>query len=191
MPRHKKSDESSSKKKSRKVVEDDVDEIEDEIIDDSPKKTRKAKENKPTTKKSSRKAKETDEDELSDIDVDEENSGDTAENDEVIEGGPQRKPIQRKDINPDTPIGELKTDDILSYLINVGTDTLNPQLKYGAIGLLNQLTGRRRRQPVYGSKSRNFGRGGYVQRGRGRPQPMPKGMRPPQNPNENLYGEND
>lgn len=190
MPRQKKSDEGSYKKKSKKVVDDDFEEMEDEIIEDeSPKKSRKTKDKK--TKKS-RKSNDTDEDDLSDIDVDDEN--DHGENDEVVSGGAPRRPVPRKEINPDTPIGDLKTEDILSYLINVGTDTLNPQLKFGSINLLNQLTGRRRRPPTYGSNRGNFNRGGggggYMSRGRGRPQPM-KGSRPSQNPNDNLYGEND
>jgi hypothetical protein len=56
--------------------------------------------------------------------------------------------------DPKAAIGTLKTDEILKFLIDRGSESLNPRLKFGAISLLQDLTGQRRRG--YGSK-----RGGY------------------------------
>ena len=73
----------------------------------------------------------------------------------------ERQPIPRVNVNPAIAIGKLGIPDILNHLINVGTDTLNPQLKYGAINLLNQLTGKAR--PRFDNNRRggfNGGRGG-------------------------------
>jgi len=68
----------------------------------------------------------------------------------------------RRIVDPKTPIGQLNIEDILTHLIKVGSDTLNPQLKYGAINLINQLTGRRRTggNGLNGNKN-NFQRGGF------------------------------
>ena len=205
MPRLKKSEDTSSrKKKGKKPVEDEYDD-DDEIINEVvPKKSKKVSDKK----KSKKSRKDEPEDELSDIDIDNESGNDLEGNDEVINGDSfsKRKQIPRKEIDPETPIGELKTEDILSYLINIGNDTLNPQLKFGSLDLLNQLTGRRRRQPMYGANRGNFnqrGRGymgdgggrGYMgdgyRGGRGRPNMGPRGSRPQQTPNENLYGDNE
>lgn len=56
--------------------------------------------------------------------------------------------------DPKAAIGTLKTDEILKFLIDRGSESLNPRLKFGAISLLQDLTGQRRRG--HGSK-----RGGY------------------------------
>jgi hypothetical protein len=185
MPRGKKDDLPVKKgKASKKVVEESEEEIDDEIIDEEPvvKKGSKkgAKTSASTAKKSSKKAKpakdEDDEDELSEIDIDDEDAPDEEEedqeedHDEVVHSAAghgahqERPPVPRKVIDPKTPIGQLNIEDVLGHLINVGTETLNPQLKYGAINLLNQLTGRRR--PFRPNNNGNT-RGGFQQRGPG------------------------
>lgn len=167
MPRGKKE---SNKKKKSKDVEDseESEDILEEEEEDTPKKSKKSSK---TDKK--KKKETTDEDELSDLDVDEEDGNDTApdsgDNDEIVSSKPKRveKPIKK--IDPDIAIGSLKTDEILSFLIEKGHETLNPNLKYGALNLLKELTGKRRRQQ-YGSKRgghNNYPRG-FNSRGRGR-----------------------
>lgn len=167
MPRQKKVED---KKKSRKPKEEEIeDEIIEEEIEEKPKKK--------TSKSKSKKNKKVDEeDELSDLDVgdevdeDIESGMDGDDNDEIVSSGKAKsiKP-EKKVIDPNTKIGSLKTDDILSYLIQIGTDTLNPRLRSGAINLLKELKGRRRRQPnfqkpMYGrgfSRGRGFSHGGH------------------------------
>ena len=175
MPRGKKTPTNNKKelKKKTKKDEDEEDSLEEIIEDDeeeAPKKTKKKTAQK--SKGKSKKAESEEEDELSDIDDEEDDNSplETNENDEVVTSNkPDRPPI--KVVDPKTPIGKLKTDEILSYLIQQGTDSLNPQLKYGALNLLKQLTGRQRRpQPSFQTGGRgNFNpRGSFSQRG-GRP----------------------
>ena len=203
MPRPKKFEEPASKRKGKKIVEEEDDIIEEEV--NSPKKTRKAAP-KPKARKG-KKVESEEEDDLSELDVeDEEAPAESGENDEVVSNNAQvRQP--RKVIDPKTSIGKLKPDEILNYLIQLGADTLNPQLKFGSINLLNQLTGRRGRPPPYGSNRGNFGQrggggggGSYTQYGRGRPmqqqqqqqQPSMRGPRTQQNNQNNdadVYGD--
>ena len=160
----------------KKITEDD--EIDEILEDDPPKKVgRKTTTKGKSIKKESTKGrgrgrknkKEEEEDDevasdLSDVDVeDQENQfQEDGENDELLEAKDVNKPT-RKPINPKTPIGDLKTEDILSYLIQIGGDNLNPQLKYGALNLLNQLTGRRGRNFQQNNRGRDFNnfRGSY------------------------------
>lgn len=164
MPRKKKSiDENKPdgrKMRKNKDVDDDVDDLIDE--EDVQKKNKKDSK-KGLKMKKNKKASSDDEDELSDIDLNEIDASsplsEENNNDEMVSNKKQehfeRHP--RKIINPETTIGELKTDDILTYLIQIGEETLNPQLKYGAINLLNQLTGKKKRHsPNYGSKRGNY-----------------------------------
>ena len=175
MPRGKKTQE-SSKRKTKKVVDDE--DFEEEIVNDDEeqeelpkKKSSKKPAAKSKTPKKNKKSDPDEEDDLSDLDVDDEDTPaiESADNDTVVSQRHERTPP--KIIDPKTPIGQLKTDDILSYLIQVGSDTLNPQLKYGALNLLKQLTGRvRRPQQQYGSKSNRNGFnqrtvGGFAPRG--------------------------
>jgi hypothetical protein len=136
-----------------------------------------------------------DEDDLSDLDVNEDDNTpiETAENDTIIQNN--EKP-PRKIIDPKTPIGQLSIQDGLSYYIQLGEESCNPQLKYGALNLLKQLTGKQRRYPPrYGSKSnRNFNpRGGFQQyRGGNNGNGGGRGTYKPQyravpNSNEDLY----
>jgi hypothetical protein len=160
MPRGKKDD----KKKKTKKVEDDDDNIIEEADEEE--------ETKPNKKSGGKKKKSTsqddDVDDLSDLDVDEEDPQNNQ--DEIFEGnGPA---VPRKEINPKTPIGDLNIEDILSYLIQEGIKAFNPQLKYGALNLLQQLTGRRRKRPQQMNRRGGFSnRGGNFMgppRGRGR-----------------------
>jgi hypothetical protein len=158
----------------KKAVKEESEESEEEIIEEespptktkskkstSSKTTSKAKKTGSKSKSKSSKAEEEKEDQLSDIEVDEEGSDN--DNDEIVTAK-QVKP-ERKMVNPKTPIGDLKIDEVLSYLVQVAESSLNPQLKYGCINLINQLKGRRRRpnQPMYGSKSNR----GFAPRNRG------------------------
>lgn len=156
MPRGKKTEE-TTRKKGKKVEEEE--EVDDDIIEeeDQPRGRKKAA---PKKGKKSRKDDDEQEDELSDIDIDEEAEGagnqDTGDNDEIVPG----QKFVRKVVDPKTAIGKLKPDEILNYCIQLGEDACNPQLKFGALNLLNQLTGRRRKP-----QGRGGARGGYNTRG--------------------------
>lgn len=159
-------------KKYKRNEEEEEENIEDEIINEdegNTKKSSKKKSSKIEKNKKNKKNENEDEDELSDLDVEDENNAESINNDEIVSTyKPEKAPI--KFIDPKTPIGALKTDDVLSYLIQVGTDTLNPQLKFGALNLLRQLTGKRRRHPsmynppMYGSKREDYNPRGFTQR---------------------------
>lgn len=192
MPKSKKETSNSSKRRSKKEEDDEEQEVEIEENESKKKSTSKKPSKTSAKSKKSDKSDKSDkpdktgndsEDDLSDLDVDEEVSQlEITDNDEVVVSQkPERPP--RKLIDPSTPIGQLNTQDILSYLIKIGEDNLNPQLRFGALNLLQQLTGGRRR-PAYGSKSgrfeqnksqnqgppQGFGRGmNMASRGRGRP----------------------
>jgi hypothetical protein len=155
-----------SNKKSLKTI-DEKSEDHDDII-------------KKSNKKSLKSIDENTDDELSDIELNEEEVPiESDDNDEIATSYSTNQILSTyveknrlensfgsgKKIDPNTPIGSLKTVEIISYLIQVGTETLNPQLKSGALNLLRQLSGRRP-YPLYGSKRGGFGRG-FV-RGRGR-----------------------
>ena len=161
MPRGKKAQEPTTKKRGKKVVEEeDVDDIIEEEEEQPSSKRSNKKQSVKSSKTSKRKKQESDEeDELSDLDVDEDDcANESADNDEIVTTHKhERQPI--KLIDPKVPIGDLKIDEVLSYLIQLGNDTLNPQLKFGALNLKQQLIGRRRRPPQNfgGSKRNNFG----------------------------------
>lgn len=178
MPRS--SSSSSKDKVSRKVkktTDDDDDDDNNDIIEENPNYRKKSVPiPKPKDKRNRRSAEDDQEDELSDINIDDEEDmrhEETGDNDEVVSS--QRTPRVRKIIDPKTPIGSLRTDDVLSYLAQVGEDTLNPYLKRGALRLLGELTGRPRYPPQqYGSKRGSYNnqsqRGyasNYNSRGRG------------------------
>ena len=129
MPRTKKAEE-PTKRKSKKQVESDDDDIENEIEDVKKSKKKSSSKKKPVEASPV-------EDELSDLDAveDEPQSEEEATNTKVQN--------TRKLVNPNTPIGELGIEDILSHLIEMGHKGLNPQLKQGAIQLRNQLQSRR------------------------------------------------
>jgi hypothetical protein len=208
MPRGKKTRETTNKK-NRKIEEEDEENI-DEIIDEETPKKKSAKKASMVTSKTSKKGKKPEikedikeadsEDDLSDLDVDDEDTLDdndrpveSAENDTVVSSQKHERP-PRKIIDPKTPIGQLSIQDGLNYYIQLGEESCNPQLKFGALNLLKQLTGRRRRYPpTFGSKTnRNFNpRGGFQQRrGGGIGRQMQKSQtRGVQNSNEDLYGD--
>ena len=129
-------------RKQRSKKQTDEEESVEEIMEDRKKK-------KATKKKVRAEVEsvEEQEDALSDIEFDDDKADQQ-----------QLAPLKMKNyktINPETAIGELKADEILNYLISLGEETLNPGLRFGALSLLKQLTGRRRRNP-YGSKRNNF-----------------------------------
>ena len=104
--------------------------------------------------------------ELDDVDIEDiEDDG----NDDM--GNSKGKPSY-KVIDPETPIGELSIDEILSYLINLGKESLNPGLKMGALNLLRNLKGNKKPNNNYrGNYYRDRGnfndrpRGDYYYRG--------------------------
>lgn len=139
---------------------------------DSKKKNKKheeyeEEEQKKTKRNSRNKKKETEseeEDVLSDIDVEEDDmpAVESDENDNIVS---HRKQVFHKEIDPNTPIGELRADDILSFLIEMGKRDLNPQLKFGALNLLKTLKGNKRHpNRHYGSKgpSNNYNHNNYI-----------------------------
>ena len=190
MPRGKKTDSISKKSKKtevdeieeseEKIEEEEEEEEEEEVEQKKSSKNSSKNSSKKSSKKLSKKSKEkiNDEDELSDLDVDD------GEQDEVISTkSVTSHQSEIKIIDPKSRLCDLKPDAILTHLIKVGTDELNPQLKIGALNLLRQLTGRRRKHPpMYGgSKSNNYynqnfrpfdpqGRGRGRGRGRGNDQ---------------------
>lgn len=205
MPRGKKP-ETKNKKGKYHEEDDSIDDIieEDELEEATPKKASKK------SKKSSKgkKKQEEEEDELSEIEVDDEDNAEdednvpveTADNDQVVSTQKQKTPIKK--IDPKIPVGELKANEILSYLIQLGDDNLNPTLKRGALNLLLELTGRRRRHPMsqgqmrgrYNSYNPHFanrgrGRGGVGQMGRGHGQQMQTNTMQPMP--QNLYPDED
>lgn len=132
------------------------------------------KKNLDKEKKNKKKVKE-DDSEISDIDLDEnevnehqsnetnDNDDSSKQNEDEYENGNQHKIEQLyEDVDPKSRLCDLRPDKILSYLIKLGNDTLNPQLKFGALNLLKTLQGRRRRRTAYGSKRG----GGYQNPGR-------------------------
>jgi len=208
MARPKKED-TVSKKSKKKIVEESDEEVEDVVV----KKSKKVP--KPKSKKQV--VDETDElDELSDLDVDEENNDEVVSTSESqakknVDKKPtntntyqqpqtynnnnsQRRPFEpreRKVINPQTPICELKIDEIFTYLIQYGKDNCNPSLIEMMSQNLRDITGRGRsysNNNRSGSKSNRGGgsksnRGYYNGGGRGRPyQNQTEGFS--QNPNQ-------
>lgn len=158
MPRGKKAQE-TSKKRTKKMAEEEEDE--DEIIeeDEAPvKKNTRKQSTKNSKSKGKKKAESEEEDELSDLQVDDDDdTNESGENEEVVMSHKREKqPIKK--IDPKTAIGDLTVEDVLNYLVQKGIDNLNPTLKFGALELKGQLTGRRRRHPqTYGSKRNNYG----------------------------------
>ena len=149
-------------RKTKKVEEepiiDNSDEKKEELIDNK-KKTRK-----PVKNTRNKKLENNDEeDELSELELDDENPPiETGDNDNVITTQKTEKTI--KQIDPKIPIGNLKTDEIISYLIQSGKKTLNPILTDGALRLLRQLTGKQRNFGFNRSKSNRY----YPNQNRGR-----------------------
>ncbi|AEQ32667.1 hypothetical protein [Acanthamoeba polyphaga mimivirus] len=189
MPPRKKNQDSGKKKATKNHDEDEI--VESVASDDEQLEEEKPskRSSKKTTKKKSKKSESESEDDLSDIDVDAEDAPiESSENDEIIAS--KFKPV--KEIKADAPIGSLGIDDILTYLIQEGEKTLNPQLKHGARDLLNLLKGRGknfRHAPRYGSKRGGYppSRGGYRGRGRGMPGPPNMGRQGPPNTGRRNY----
>jgi len=154
-----------TKRKSKKIDNDT--ENEDEIVEHEESVKRDKRSIKKGKKKTDDSDNEEQEDELSEIEVNDENENTTGgENDEILIGNKSNKP-QRTNIDPKTPIGNLKTNEILNYLIQVGDHTLNPQLKFGTLELLAKLTGRRYKRYSYnGGGSKRGARSNYTGGGR-------------------------
>lgn len=167
MPRGKKPESSSSSSKKTKKVDVSDNELEAEdqtqvVKKKSLKKDKVIKKSKKTD--SDNEANEADQlDELSDLDLDDEDGDgndapaiESGDNDTIVASGNRREKPQRKIIDPTTPIGDLSIQDGLSYYIQLGEELCNPQLRYGALDLLNRLTGKPRRRRNFGSKT-NYG----------------------------------
>ncbi|BCS83363.1 hypothetical protein QLL95_gp0760 [Cotonvirus japonicus] len=172
MARTKKTQETNSRRK--KVQDEDEENVsEEEQIEEEPKSRKLGKrQSNKKDKKSKKSESEDDEDKLSDLDVEgievDDDPIETSENDEIIKT-PKKNNYVKIKIDPSTPIGELKVDEVLLYLQDKGEQTLNPQLKHGARNLLNQLLGRNPNRR-FGSKRggghpSSSGRGNFVPRG--------------------------
>lgn len=140
----KKTDESTKNKRSKKIEELIVD---DNEVSDKKSSKYKDKKNKKLTNE---------EDELSDLDLDDNDLAEPETNDDndAIIDNSKIKKNERILIDPKTQIGKLRPDEILSYLIQLGGETLNPQLKYGALNLLRQLSGKRRNNQMNSGSKR-------------------------------------
>jgi hypothetical protein len=141
--------------KNKKSKYEDEDESEEEQIKKSKKKSHKDEGHRSKSHKN-----KDDGDILSDIDIkdDGEEIEEDHQNDEII-----NSKLSKKRIDPKIPIGQLKPeeifsyltqtgvkpDEILRYIAKLGEETLNPQLKFGSLHLIDRLVCRR-----YGSKSR-------------------------------------
>lgn len=167
MPRGKKE---SSSKKTKKVndhsEEEDIEIENEEGIDEPEAESKKSKKTKGTKTAAKKGKKEKEEEaaeieqgaeylsELEDIDC-EAPAAESGEHDQVISTQkPERSRLPVRDPIDDTKaIKDLKVEEILQYLIDKGKEMLNPQLKNGAIVLLQKLKGTFRPKPRYGSKS--------------------------------------
>ena len=189
MPRRK--EEFKLKKKNR-------DDDSDDLIDDDDKKVKKSKVKPP---------KKDDEDELSELELAEEdiNQIEDPQNNKKKEDINPLEDFQNNDkrpkkevVNPKSPIGELSTSEILSFLIKRGEDQLNPRLRSVSLNLLLELTGRRRRPRNYGGSKTSFNRPfqrespnnrDSMQNNRG-PLPINRGSRPHKVPgSQDIYDE--
>ena len=168
----------SSKKNQEEDDDLDLEEIEKEILeeDEIEEDSKKAKKNKKTessktAKKSKKSNKEEDsddpqedednskydkksskkngkkeelEDEMSDINLEDEEIDDAP----VIKANKQNA-LKTKSVDPKTPIGELKIDDILAHLYQRGMEEANPTLRHCAEKSYRELfyTNNRRRYP--------------------------------------------
>lgn len=220
----KKVPETNTKRKTKKKTDDDdSDDNIIEEIDSMKKKVNKKSIARPKGKKDKKierqEQEQEEEDALSELDINDDDNEpvESAENDEVVINNRLSRSLDRmpnKIIDSKIPIGSLKTDDILNYLmqtskdspnpqlvlnylIQIGKDTLNPQLRYGAINLLRQLTGRRRRYPQNGSKrNENYNNNNSLNRsnsrGRSRGPPSKNSQRSSlNNTHDDLYHDDD
>ena len=144
----------SNKKKVKKIEEND--EVSDEEVQEEGEDEKKSKK----TKKHSSKTKKVDDedDELSDLDVEaEEAVVESADQNDMVTSNQSNFNNKFRTIDPKSRLCDLKADAILNYLIQLGNDDLNPQLKYGALNLLKQLTGKRRNHPqMYGNQTHGY-----------------------------------
>lgn len=127
--------------------------------EDIDKKIKKTK----LVKHDSQKEEDEEDDEcvLSELDVEDE-AVESEDNDVVVSSNTSKQTInhnKKKEINPNTPIGQLSPIDILHYLITLASDPNNPNptLKFNTIQTLREMKGNRRprRKRNYGSKSNN------------------------------------
>ena len=153
-------------RKSKKVQEpeefehSDVEDVELDEEEEEP--VRKSSKKRKTKKEPSEQELE---DELSDIDIEPTEPKESSENDHVTKTKqnnkrPRNKPRQREPIDPERKLKDVTLLEHLEYLIQVGTESCNPTLRFGIISLKNELRGIKPRQygsktarPKYGSKT--------------------------------------
>lgn len=133
------------KSRGKKVKDEEENEEEDEII-----QINKSVKRSGSKKSLSKKKKDDSEDELSDLELNDEddNSGHVK----------NEKNAMFQKIDSSTPIEKLNINEILSYLYFKGEDSFNPKLKFGALNLMKDLTGKKRRS---GSKREGSKRDTY------------------------------
>ncbi len=152
-----------SKKKVKKV-EDDLEEVSDEEVqeEEDEKKSKKSKNQKNKTKKV-----DDEDEELSDLEVEAEDAVvESTDQNDMITSNQSNFNNKFKTIDPKSRLCDLKADAILNYLVQLGNNDLNPQLKYGALNLLRQLTGtgKRRNHPqMYGNQPHGYNNHNYNQ----------------------------
>lgn len=95
-------------------------------------------------------------------------SPETEHDETFVSRRPNRSPSENRfpTLDPNTPIKDLRVDQILQHLVNIGTETFNQELRYGSINLLNTISGknRRRRNNGRGSKTNNNYYGSSIHR---------------------------
>lgn len=134
--------ENTNIKKKNKVIKNKQDEISEMEFDDAGEPVNKKKNNTNRTKKII--------DPIIQNDIDAE--------DEIIYNRdeiPKKQYPRYPQTDPTKPIGELNIEEILSYLIEQGRDSLNPKLKNGSLNLLRELKGMPRRKNNNGGSKTN------------------------------------
>jgi hypothetical protein len=171
-----------------KKVEEDSDE---DVLDEPVKKSNKKKEVKEEVKKEVKKEKEKEvketkkskkKDEEDDEDDKDEFSVDTS-------NIPMETKKQNYDVNK--PLGNCTLTEIFDYLIELGTNNMNPQLRQGTLDLKRTLQGKvKPAQPFntgnYRGGFNNRGRGGFQGNSQGQGQSQ-GGQRNPQAQQTNVY----
>ena len=145
-----KKDDIPKKSKSRKTEEiEDEDGDEEFEIEIPSKKDKKSKLSK-------KKSKNDDEDELSDLDVDDQ--------DIVKSSPPKAEKHTFKEVDPTTQIDKLTVGEICAYLFFKGEKEFNPKLKFGALNLFKDLTGKKKKHPAPRQYGAGPNRGGNYSR---------------------------
>jgi len=162
-----------TKQTSKHDSDDDDDDVIEEPVKVSKKKVNKEKEVKETKVKEKEKEKEKEVKKSSKKVKDESDDEDDESNEFAIDTSniPLETKKSRYDVNK--PLGECTLMEVFDYLIELGTDNMNPQLRQGALDLKNTLQGKRPKPNTFNGNTFNNnyrggfrgGRGGYNNQG--------------------------